>query len=97
MHANAATALEDYAKPGAKVLDVGCGSGYLTAVFAQMVQPDGKVVGIEHLPELSALSIRNLLKDPENKQLMDSGNLAIVTGDGRLGYPEEGKIREELN
>ena len=33
MHANAATALEEYATPGAKVLDVGCGSGYLTAVF----------------------------------------------------------------
>ena len=32
MHANAASALEDYARPGAKVLDVGCGSGYLTAV-----------------------------------------------------------------
>ena len=32
MHANAATALEEYARPGAKVLDVGCGSGYLTAV-----------------------------------------------------------------
>jgi protein-L-isoaspartate O-methyltransferase len=33
MHANAASALDDYAKPGAKVLDVGCGSGYLTAVL----------------------------------------------------------------
>jgi protein-L-isoaspartate(D-aspartate) O-methyltransferase len=32
MHANAASSLEEYAKPGAKVLDVGCGSGYLTAV-----------------------------------------------------------------
>jgi protein-L-isoaspartate O-methyltransferase len=32
MHANAATALEEYTKPGARVLDVGCGSGYLTAV-----------------------------------------------------------------
>ena len=32
MHANAATALEDYVKPGARVLDVGCGSGYLTGV-----------------------------------------------------------------
>jgi protein-L-isoaspartate(D-aspartate) O-methyltransferase len=32
MHANAASALEEYARPGAKVLDVGCGSGYLTAV-----------------------------------------------------------------
>lgn len=33
MHANAASALEEYAKPGMKVLDVGCGSGYLTAVI----------------------------------------------------------------
>jgi len=55
-----------------------------------MVQPGGKVVGIEHLPELSALSTKNLLKDPENKKLMDNGQLIIVTGDGRLGYPEEG-------
>jgi hypothetical protein len=55
-----------------------------------MVQPNGKVVGIEHLPELSAMSTKNLLKDPENKKLMDSGNLEIITGDGRQGYVEEG-------
>ena len=103
MHANAASALEEYATPGARVLDVGCGSGYLTAVpsdlfvssnkvqvLARMVQPDGKVVGIEHLPELSALARKNLLKDPETKKLMDAGQLIIVTGDGREGYAEEG-------
>lgn len=55
-----------------------------------MVQPGGKIVGIEHLPELSAMSTKNLLKDPENKKLIDSGELLIVTGDGRKGYPEEG-------
>jgi len=55
-----------------------------------MVQPGGKVVGIEHLPEISAMSTKNLLKDPENKKLIDSGELIIVTGDGRQGYPEEG-------
>jgi protein-L-isoaspartate(D-aspartate) O-methyltransferase len=55
-----------------------------------MVQPEGKVVGIEHLPELSAMSTRNLVKDPENKKMMDTGELLIVTGDGRKGYPEEG-------
>lgn len=57
-----------------------------------MVQPDGKVIGIEHIPELSALATRNLLKDPENKKFIDSGSLKIVTGDGRLGYPDEGTI-----
>ena len=57
-----------------------------------MVQPDGQVIGIEHIPELSAMATRNLVKDPENKKLMDSGSLKIVTGDGRLGYPDEGMI-----
>src|SRR6266496_6744151 len=37
MHANAASALEEYATPGAKVLDVGCGSGYLTAVPSNLL------------------------------------------------------------
>lgn len=55
-----------------------------------MVQPGGKVIGIEHLPELSALSKANIGKDPEHKKMMDSGELVIVTGDGRKGYPEEG-------
>lgn len=55
-----------------------------------MVQPGGKVIGIEHLPELSAMSTRNLVKDPEVKKMIDDGDLIIVTGDGRKGYPEEG-------
>lgn len=55
-----------------------------------MVQPGGKVVGIEHIPELSAMTTENLLKDPENKKLMDAEQLKIVTGDGRQGYAEEG-------
>ena len=38
MHANAASALEEYATPGAKVLDVGCGSGYLTAVSLSLLE-----------------------------------------------------------
>jgi protein-L-isoaspartate(D-aspartate) O-methyltransferase len=62
-----------------------------------MVQPGGKVVGIEHLPELSAMSKKNLLKDPENKKLMDDGDLVIVTGDGRKGYAEEGTTSMECN
>jgi protein-L-isoaspartate(D-aspartate) O-methyltransferase len=55
-----------------------------------MVQPGGKVIGIEHISELSTLATKNLLKDPENKKLMDDGHLTIVTGDGRQGYVDEG-------
>jgi len=59
-------------------------------VLGRMVQPGGKVVGIEHLPELSELAAKNIAKDPEHKKLLDEGKITIVTGDGRLGYPEEG-------
>ena len=43
MHANAASALEEYARPGAKVLDVGCGSGYLTAVILPALPRSTKI------------------------------------------------------
>lgn len=45
MHAYALEALSDKLKPGARVLDVGSGTGYLTAAFAIMVGPNGKAVG----------------------------------------------------
>ena len=34
------------------VLEIGCGSGYLTACMARLVTPGGKVYGIDRLPEL---------------------------------------------
>lgn len=37
MHGYATQYLEQHLKPGAKVLDVGSGSGYLCSVFARMV------------------------------------------------------------
>jgi len=36
-HSYCLSLLADYAKPGMSVLDVGSGSGYLTAVFGLMV------------------------------------------------------------
>ena len=47
MHAYCLEWLEDVLKPGAKVLDVGSGSGYLCAVFHELTR--GKVVGVEHI------------------------------------------------
>jgi len=86
MHAHALEMLRDKLIPGARILDVGSGSGYLTACMARLVQPDGKVIGIEHIPELVQLSIKNISKN--GRSLFDDGILEIVLGDGRLGYPQ---------
>ncbi|KAJ3032150.1 Protein-L-isoaspartate(D-aspartate) O-methyltransferase [Rhizophlyctis rosea] len=86
MHAHALEVLEPFLKDGAHVLDVGSGSGYLTACMAHMVGPKGKVIGIEHIPELVESSRQNIQNDhPESLQ---SGRIDVVVGDGRQGYPK---------
>ncbi|KAJ6263752.1 hypothetical protein Dda_2323 [Drechslerella dactyloides] len=87
MHSHACEEIIDYLKPGASILDVGSGSGYLVAVMAHMVQPGGHVVGIEHIQELVDLSIANLRKDPQLSRWLDDGTITIVRGDGRRGFP----------
>jgi protein-L-isoaspartate(D-aspartate) O-methyltransferase len=88
MHALAVEALAPMCQAGAKVLDVGCGSGYLLGIFDQLVSPTGQVVGIEHIPELAALSLANLTKDGK---LHDPTHVTVVTGDGRLGYAQDAR------
>ena len=46
--------------PGEKVLDIGSGSGWTTALLAFLTGPEGSVVGVERLDELVALGQRNL-------------------------------------
>lgn len=77
---------------GAKVLDVGAGSGWTTGLLAHLAGPTGLVLGLEIVPEL---------------RMFGSGNLALATaatpwsGDfapaeirlaepGRLGAPDDG-------
>lgn len=39
-------------RPGQRVLDVGSGSGWTTALLADLVGPDGQVTGVERVPRL---------------------------------------------
>lgn len=48
------------AAPGHRVLDVGSGSGWTTAILSRIVGAEGYVVGVELEPELVARSRRNL-------------------------------------
>ncbi|XP_041988583.1 protein-L-isoaspartate(D-aspartate) O-methyltransferase [Aricia agestis] len=87
MHAHALERLKDQLIPGEKALDVGSGSGYLTACMAIMLGQAGRVIGIEHIPELVSLATKNINQDiPE---LLSSERIKLVVGDGRMGYPEE--------
>ncbi|KAK9727784.1 hypothetical protein K7432_001561 [Basidiobolus ranarum] len=88
MHAYALEYLRGFLKPGMKALDVGSGSGYLTSCMAAMVEKNGQVVGIEHIPELVELSTKNVKAD--HPEFLESGQVVFVTGDGREGYPDNG-------
>jgi len=95
MHAHALENLLPFLHPGASVLDVGSGSGYLCAVLHQLVSPSqpgaaqGKVVGIDHIPELVEWSKSNLVNGGLGPA-MDEGKIVVVAGDGREGYPASG-------
>lgn len=49
-------------EPGDKILDIGSGSGWSTALLAQIVGEQGKVVGLEIVPELVEFGQKNLAK-----------------------------------
>ncbi|KAI4329521.1 hypothetical protein MLD38_027902 [Melastoma candidum] len=87
MHASCLELLTNHLQPGMHALDVGSGTGYLTACFAMMVGPQGRAVGVEHIPELVATSIQNIEKSAA-APLLKGGALSVHTGDGRLGWPE---------
>lgn len=76
MHAAALETLKDKLKDGAKVLDVGSGSGYLTACMAHMVGPSGVVYGVDHIKNLVDQSIVNITNDC--KDLLNSGRVKIT-------------------
>jgi arsenite methyltransferase len=46
------------ARPGERILDVGCGPGFCCAELLDEVGPDGKVVGLDSSPQMLALAAR---------------------------------------
>jgi protein-L-isoaspartate(D-aspartate) O-methyltransferase len=48
------------AEPGQRVLDVGCGSGWTTALLAHLVGTRGEVIGVEIVPDLVQFGRANL-------------------------------------
>ena len=68
-------------KRGHKILDVGSGSGWTTALLAQIVGRKGKVIGTEIVSDLVKFGQQNLAKYDLPQAKIVKSNL--------VGYPEE--------
>jgi len=66
--------------PEDRVLEIGTGSGYQTAVLSMLA---GRVWTIERIPELLQ-GARDIL------EVLGHTNVCLRSGDGSLGWPEEG-------
>lgn len=88
MHAYALSILSDQLKDGGVALDIGSGSGYLTACMGFMVGPKGRVVGVEHIPELIEIATKNIQADCPH--LLRDGRVKFVVADGRQGFEADG-------
>jgi len=69
-------------QPGDRVLDVGSGSGWTTALLGHLTGPEGRVYGVELVPELAEWGRRNLAA-----QSMAWTSIQPA-GEGVLGLPE---------
>jgi len=94
MHASACESLLPFLKTNSRVLDIGSGSGYLTAVLAELVGDKGKVVGLEHIGALRDMGESNMGKSERGKELLREGKVRFVVGDGRKGWRGEGEEKE---
>lgn len=72
------------ALPGQSVLDIGSGSGWTTALLGHIVGAEGKVASLELLPELHEMTKENV----DKFQLVSSGVVTCIQGDGNLGCPD---------
>jgi len=67
-------------KDGQKILEIGTGSGWQSAILSYLVG-SGNVYSIERHPELVKFAQENLKK-------LNIGNVHVILGDGSIGYPQ---------
>ncbi len=77
-------------RPGHRVLDVGSGSGWTTALLAELVGPTGSVLGLERVPDLVLSGRANV----EAAGMPWARVRAAVPG--VLGAPDEGPFDRVL-
>lgn len=69
-------------RPGQKILEVGTGSGYKTALLSEVVGHKGKVYSMEIKTELEGLAKRNMAS-------YNFQNIELIIGDGSQGLKDQ--------
>ncbi len=76
---------------GEKILDIGSGSGWTSALLAYIVSSGelneklGKVIAIDIIPELVEFGRKNVAK----YNFIEKGIVEFICADGSIGYPKE--------
>jgi protein-L-isoaspartate(D-aspartate) O-methyltransferase len=70
---------------GQKILDIGFGSGWTTSLLAEIVGENGKVYGIEVVPEVFEFGKKNI----EKYNFLQKGIVEVFLMDGSKGFPEK--------
>ena len=70
---------------GERVLDVGAGSGWTSALLGEIVGSEGKVIAIDIVPELVEFGKRNVAK----YNFIKKGIVEFICADGSKGYKKE--------
>lgn len=68
-----------------KILDIGAGSGWTSALLSEIVAPKGKIFAIERIPELKAFGEKNAAK----YNFIEKGLVKFICADGSRGYSKE--------
>lgn len=72
-------------REGEKILDIGAGSGWTTALLAHIVRQRGRVIGVEILENLAEFGKRNV----EKYGFLKNGVAEFICANGNQGYLQE--------
>ncbi|MFA4817237.1 MAG: protein-L-isoaspartate O-methyltransferase [Parcubacteria group bacterium] len=70
-------------KRGQKILDVGSGSGWTTALLSYIVGSGGKVIGVERIEKLKKIGEKNA----DKYGYVEKGIAEFYAADGNIGFP----------
>ena len=79
-------------QPGDKILDIGSGSGWTSALLAEIVGEKGKVFALEVIPELKEFGEKNVAK----YNFIKKGIVQFILADGSKGYLKEAPFAKIL-